>query len=59
MTKNEQKKLITTAASAFEQKSPSCQVEQAGGQMLCKPCRESCAAVAAAVLAEKSKNAST
>ena len=59
MTKNDERKLKNTAASAFEQNNARFHVEQAGGQMLCTPRCESCAAVAAAVLEENSKNANT
>ena len=59
MTQNEAKKLIATAMSAFVQKSESFHVEQAGGHILGKPRRHRWAAVAAAVLAEKDKNART
>ena len=59
MTKKDERKLKTTAVSALEQNNARFQVEQAGGQMLCTPRCESCAAVAAAALEENIKNANT
>ena len=59
MTQNDEKKVIVTATSTFEQKSPSLHVEHAGGHILRRPWRDNCAAVAADVLAENNKNDST
>lgn len=57
ITEKDEKKLIAIAASAFEQNIQSFHVEQAGGQMLCRPCSASSDAVAADELAENKHKA--